>query len=175
MEVKELVLLFENKHITLKYESDKLTLSWKYIKKPIILHKTKDECFECVSHSLTWNGYPKITFNGRTWRLNRFMYCLVNKLDYKAIENYVLCHKCDNRLCCNPHHLIKSTQKFNMRDMCEKERQARGEVLPQSKLTSEDVEYIRGSEMDNAYLADVLCVTVETIANVRSRKTWKHI
>jgi len=177
MEVKEVVIMFENKPVTLKYKNDTITLSWKYLKKPIILKSTKDNCLECVSHSLTWNGYPKITFNSTTRRLNRFMYCLFNKIEYNAtkIKGYVLCHTCDNRLCVNLDHLIKGTHEFNMQDMCDKERQARGVRNSNAKLNPVDVDYIRSSEMDNAYLADVFCVSLDTIIKVRRRKTWKHV
>ncbi len=48
-----------------------------------------------------------------------------------------VCHHCDNRACVRPDHLFLGTQLDNMRDCVSKGRQARGERLPQSKITSE--------------------------------------
>ena len=37
-------------------------------------------------------------------------------------SNMVVCHTCDNELCCNPHHLFVGTQQDNMLDMRRKGR-----------------------------------------------------
>ncbi len=54
-----------------------------------------------------------------------------------------VCHACDNPLCVNPAHLYLDTNQGNVDDRNEKGRQARGEGLPQSKLTEKQVAEIR--------------------------------
>lgn len=51
----------------------------------------------------------------------------------------IICHKCDNRLCCNPEHLIPGTHSDNTRDAFAKGRMHN----PALKLTDGDVEAIR--------------------------------
>lgn len=41
-------------------------------------------------------------------------------------KGMVVRHKCDNPLCCNPHHLILGTQKDNMHDAIERGRHDMG-------------------------------------------------
>jgi len=84
-------------------------------------------------------------------------------------------HKCDNRLCVRPDHLFLGTAKDNTDDMLQKEREARGEMLPQAKLTAADIPIIRASQESGDILAARYRVSKSTISMVRHRKVWKHI
>ena len=50
-----------------------------------------------------------------------------------------------------------------------------GEKHPQSKLTEKDVLYVLNSKESPTKLAKEFNVTYRTIANIKSRKTWKHL
>ena len=54
-------------------------------------------------------------------------------------------HKCDNKKCVNPEHLFLGTQKENVHDMHQKNRNQdiTGEKNPGHKLTKEQVNEIR--------------------------------
>jgi hypothetical protein len=61
----------------------------------------------------------------------------------------IICHKCDNPLCCNSDHMFISDQYGNMRDMRLKGRMAnhkdfvsRGEDSVKAKMTEKDVEFL---------------------------------
>jgi hypothetical protein len=54
-------------------------------------------------------------------------------------------HTCDNPPCCNPAHLLIGTPADNVRDAVERGRVARGFRLPQTRLSDEDVRYIRSN------------------------------
>jgi hypothetical protein len=63
-----------------------------------------------------------------------------------------VCHKCDNRKCCNPAHLFLGTQLDNIRDARSKNRLTIGETHPNSKLTSATVEKIRSEYSTGNFL-----------------------
>jgi hypothetical protein len=60
-------------------------------------------------------------------------------------EGLIIRHKCDNPPCCNPAHLEVGTAADNSRDKIERGRAARGSRLPHTRLSEEDVVYIRAN------------------------------
>lgn len=69
-----------------------------------------------------------------------------------------VCHRCDNRRCCNPSHLFLGDHAANMADMRAKGRASRGAGHYRAKLSAEDADLIR-----LAY--ETLPVTQTQIAN----------
>lgn len=93
-------------------------------------------CWNCVSHGKS-RGYPQICKNtGRSMNMHRYLYgVLFGDLD----RNTHVRHKCDNRACINPEHLIPGTHADNMRDKIFRGRAPHGIDHSRAKLTEEQV------------------------------------
>lgn len=85
-------------------------------------------------------------------------------------DGLVICHRCDNSLCVNPEHLFVGTYSDNVQDMLTKRRgnPRRGDTHPCAKLTTEEVDFVRVTKMENSTLARVLGVNPSTISRIRS-------
>ena len=142
-----------------------------------------DKCWEWQACKYE-TGYGQIRVNGHKMRTHRVSY----ELKYGDIpDGLFVCHKCDNRACCNPAHLFLGTQKDNMQDMVRKGRANRTEfqsvsrpgVLNSSLLTKEQVLYIRDCHNSKRFsqieLARQFGVATTTINRVVNRKSWKHV
>lgn len=71
-------------------------------------------------------GYGRIGVSGDRALAHRVAYCLYNNLSLREIQDYVVCHKCDNPSCVNPEHLFLGSQKDNIADMVGKGRHIGG-------------------------------------------------
>ena len=79
----------------------------------------------------------------------------------------------------NPSHLREGTHTENMRDMCERDRSAKGSRVYASKLTEEDVLEIRKlnetTETTSKEIGELFGVSELTISRIIARQTWKHV
>jgi hypothetical protein len=141
--------------------------------------KKGGECWTWIGHRLPAPkdyGVYKAPM-GKLTRAHRAAWELVNG----PISNglHVL-HTCDNPPCVNPAHLWLGTNQDNMVDMVAKGRANRptGEKHTRAKLTEAAVRGIRKGNDDGLSYSDLAAkfkIHRATIAQVVTRKTWKHI
>lgn len=147
---------------------------WKHVDK-----RGDDECWEWKADT-SRAGYGSIwdRETNRNLSAHRVSYELHNGL----IENgkHIL-HSCDNKKCVNPNHLRQGTGKENVQDAIErgqkKPMQALfGEQNPKSKLTLEQVRFIRANpQLGNKKIADMWGLSPNCIRGVRIGRTWNGI
>ena len=91
---------------------------------------------------------------------------------------FVLCHRCDVRLCVNPVHLFLGVNADNIADMVAKGRQARGRAVRGAILSDEAVREIRRLLVSGAStkaIALTFGVAPRTIRDIAERKSWRHV
>lgn len=103
-------------------------------------------------------------------------------LDLPLDSEFCVLHHCDNPPCFNPDHLFVGTQKDNAVDMERKGRSYRtnfrGSMLPQAKLTEENVVEIKKLLSENVTglaIAKKFNVGAMAISRIKNGKYWKHV
>lgn len=135
----------------------------------------ESECWEWP-HGLTTGGYAILVHHYERQYVHRLSY------EYHVgpiPAGLFVCHRCDNRRCCNPNHLFLGTAADNNADMVEKGRHRpnprRGTSHRLAKLDDEKVRYIRSSTKTGRSLAEELGVAETLISRVRKRQCWPHV
>lgn len=135
----------------------------------------KEDCWEWTGNIHPKTGYGHFTKGDKSFLAHRIAY----ELHYQEKPGKLLvCHKCDNRKCCNSSHLFLGTHKDNNADAAVKGRTARGEKNVNQVLTEEQVLVIRSRIMKGEkqlHLSKEYQVSVSTINSLWHRLTWKHI
>lgn len=89
-----------------------------------------------------------------------------------------VCHRCDNRGCCNPDHLFLGTPADNSQDMVAKGRSLRGEDTPGAKLSRTQVLEIWESLQEGQNLNDLAGkydVSFACIRDIQLKRRWGHL
>ena len=94
---------------------------------------------------------------------------------------YLICHTCDNRVCCNPSHLYEGTAADNVRDADHRRSIARahGQQCYNAILNSDIVELILALHVCKGWgylrISHVLQVSQWAVKSVVSRKSWRRV
>lgn len=140
------------------------------------------DCWEWMN-CVQGNGYGRINANRKSTYVHRLAYKLA-KGDVPAGKE--VCHKCDNRRCCNPSHLFAGTRMENVRDAKKKGRLSSGikhglsvvsHVRARAKLTLEkarEIRRLRASGLCSKEISKRFGVDVSTVRLVVAYKTWRE-
>lgn len=134
------------------------------------------ECWQWLG--ATRNGYGCIKHSGKVFSSHVVAWRLAGNV---IAPGHIVCHTCDNRLCCNPSHLYCGTPTDNILDMMDRRRVPVhcGEEIYNAKLTDDAVRkvfaihFVRGFGAKR--IAQMFGVSRKTIDSVLARETWKHV
>lgn len=154
---------------------------------PRINKNAPNGCWEWTGNVPKTQEYPSIKFPGA--RVATAVHRAVYILTYgKIASGLYVCHKCDNKLCCNPDHLFLGTPQDNTLDMYAKGRDPLsngtryqpdviGSNNGRALLTEADVLEIRrlGKSVKKKDLAVRFGVSTSAIQFARNYRTWKHL
>ena len=117
--------------------------------------------------SLDSKGYGRFWYDGRLYKAHRWAYDTFCKR-LESLEIFVR-HTCNNKICCNPKHLIHGTQSDNEID------KIKDNITKCAKLSKKDVLEIFVSEEKPDNLALCYEVSTRTIYNIKAKKTWNWL
>jgi hypothetical protein len=126
-----------------------------------------------------WTGaadpYGRFKCRGKALLSNRVAFSIAN--DNQLLNGEIVRHTCDNPPCCNPAHLVDGTYGDNVADMIDRGRAnpARGEVHPRTAANDNLARDILESPLSGRKAAEHFDVSYGMVANIRARRTWKHV
>lgn len=140
-----------------------------------------ESVFPCPNTGCWWwagtidanTGYGQLSMDHKTVRAHRAMYQYFH--NRVLTPDIFLRHKCDNKLCVNPDHLIEGNHQDNMNDMTSRNRQAKGSRNGGHKLVEEQVLEIKKQislGRSDKSLGDEYGVHRDTIKLIRKGIKW---
>lgn len=126
-----------------------------------------EQCWPWMKSVRGGKGRPYFDINGKKYLAYRIVYELFHG---KAIpDGQLVRHKCDNPICCNPHHLELGTHQENMNDMTERERHG----LPH--FTVKAIRRLIDKGVHDSDIAERFGLTAENVAKIRKGVSYKHL
>jgi len=123
-------------------------------------------------------GYGAIKHEGKVLGTHVVAYVIANG---PVPEGRLVTHNCDNRLCCNPKHLVAGTFSSNSRESWDRRNvnATRGEKSPNAIFTNHDVQLLRAFHLVKGYgavkLGKLFGFNKNSIKNVIGKKNWAHL
>lgn len=104
---------------------------------------------------------------------SRFAWMLTNG---PIPEGMLVCHTCDNPLCCNPGHLFLGTPGDNTRDMVDKGRHVSMGGKPKLRVIDvQEIRYQAKRGIPQSKIAAAFGIKQNTVSQIVSRQRWSRI
>lgn len=139
-------------------------------------------CWKWIGNGFT-NGYGQFFVRvggvGRTMLAHRVSF-LVNGGEFSDLKPCIL-HRCDNRICVNPHHLFQGTKSENTQDMLKKGRSnySNGINRPMHKVNDDAVREMRRMYSDGGITTKELgfkfSLSCSHVSKIIRGKKWRHV
>lgn len=98
-----------------------------------------DSCWNW-KRGLFTSGYGQFWNGGTSVHAHRYAY--EDYYNTKIPSGKLVCHKCDNRKCCNPNHFFVGSQSANMQDASNKKRLRQKPFYNCKQFRKEDIDDI---------------------------------
>lgn len=120
-------------------------------------------------------GYGVVDYENKTKLAHRLVYSFYGG----DLSSPLLRHKCDNKRCVNPDHLLPGTAKQNAEDAVERGLYRRGEVHQRAVITLKECHQIRDLLECGLFfqreIAEMYEVKLSLIADIKYNRTWKGL
>lgn len=131
-------------------------------------------------------GYGHIRWGQKQTGVHRVMWWLVTGENIwgtrtKGSNYHGVCvlHHCDNPVCIRPDHLFSGSQKENVADAKQKQRNSRGEKVPQHKVPARAIPLIRyiakAGLLRIGEIAEVIGINRRNVTLIVQGRAWAHV
>lgn len=142
--------------------------------------KHGEECTQCCwlwTGQVSKKGYGKVSYEGE----KRITHSLIFKLRYKIpLYSHCQClHTCDVPLCCNWNHIYIGDTQQNLQDKLDRNRQAKGNMFPQSFTNASKVYQMRRNYHSGGWTIADLCyvfgLSYSVTHRILKRQDWSYL
>lgn len=140
--------------------------------------RSDSECWNWKASVCSQTGYGQFCYNGLEMNASRFAYWISHlKAKTPIPKGMLVCHRCDNRRCCNPGHLFLGTYKDNAQDAVKKGRAVPPPV--RANITPDDVRFIRSIwvpyKMSVRKISNRYGFPYKSVECAVSKRKWKSV
>jgi len=132
-------------------------------------------CFVVISHAELSSGYALIHSQGKRTSVHRFIY---TQCFGEIPEGLVVRHKCDNKMCINPEHLLLGTHQDNMNDATERKRFVYGISHPNQKHSIpliKNIKSLLNKGYKNIEISEKLNIKPALVTDIKLKRSWSWL